>query len=294
MTRRLAVNVDVDSLDLYHAIHGIDSAAAGDEAWEVGVPRFVELFARRGLKATFFVVAADLERAGPRRVAAKLVEAGHELASHTWSHPYDLIRRSRAEIESEIAAAEAPLEALRRRRVAGFRAPGYNISADVLEVLAERGYAYDSSLLPCPPYYAARAAMIAGMRLTGRKSRSIVGDPRSAFGPRTPHRTTSGLLELPMTVLPGARIPLIGTTLAMMGELGATALRPLLSRMRFVNLEFHAIDLMDFADLPGSNLPRYQPDLRRMVRQKRPAYDAVLRACRGAENDTLEGFAARW
>jgi len=294
VSRRFAVNVDVDSLHLYHAIHGLDPAGAGDEAWEVGVPRFLELFKRFDLKATFFVVASDLEREGPRRVAAELVRAGHELASHTYSHPYDLIKKSDADIVAEIERAEEPLSQLRGTAVAGFRAPGYNIDKRVLQVLADRGYLYDSSLLPCPPYYAARAAVIAKMRLTGRRSRSIVGDPRSAFASRAPHRTPSGLLELPMTVLPGVRLPVIGTSLALMGPLAAAALRPIMSRMEFVNLEFHAVDMIDFADLMDSPLPQYQPDLRRLLREKQPAYEAVLKASRGAENDTLEGFSQRW
>lgn len=257
------------------------------------MPRFLDLFAEHGLRATFFVVASDLEREGPRRVAEQVVAAGHELASHTWSHPYDLIRRSASEIRREIERAEGPLAELRGRPVAGFRAPGYNLSTAVLEILAERGYSYDSSLFPCPPYYLARAAAIAGMRVVGRRSRSIAGDWRAPFGRRAPHRRL-GLVEFPMTVLPGLRLPLIGTSLALMPRVGVFALGPVLKRMAFVNLEFHAVDLLDYADLPGSPLPAHQPDLQRLLGEKKPAYEAALRACSGAENGTLEELAQRF
>ncbi len=288
--RRLAVNVDVDSLHLYHAIHGLDVAGAGDAAWEVGVPRFLELFEARGLKATFFCVAEDLLRDGPRDVAAEAVRRGHELASHTYSHPYDLIHRDRTTIEAELAAAEPILGDLRGRPVAGFRAPGYNISDAVFELLEARGYRYDSSLFPCPPYYAARAAIIGLMKLRGRQSRSIVGHPAHALSSRLPHRR-GNLLEYPMTVLPGVRFPLIGTSLTLLGAGGVRALSPVLKRMRFVNLEFHAIDLLDVSDLPDSPLSAHQPDLNRPLSSKRAAFEAALSACVGADNATLEDFA---
>jgi hypothetical protein len=288
---RLAVNVDVDSLDLYYAIHGLSSGAATDAAWTVGIPRFLELFAQHGLKATFFVVAADLEREGPRTVAAQCVAEGHELASHTYSHPYDLIHLSAEAIAGEIIAAEAPLQALRGTPIVGFRAPGYNISKQVLALLADRGYRYDSSLFPCPAYYAARASVIGLMRLRNRRSRSIVGDLRAPFGRLAPHRLDSGMLEYPMTVVPGIRFPLIGTSLTLLGERGVRSLAPVISRMDFVNLEFHAVDLLDASDLPDDQaLVAVQGDLRRPVAAKRRAFSAAFAACGRADNATLEVF----
>ncbi|MFT7624723.1 MAG: peptidoglycan/xylan/chitin deacetylase (PgdA/CDA1 family), partial [Myxococcota bacterium] len=187
-TRRLAVNVDVDSLSLYHDIHGLDPDGASDACWEVGVPRFLELFEAHDLRATFFCVASDLSRPGPRRVAQEAVARGHELASHTLTHPYDLIHQDDAAIEAEIAGAETALAELRGAPVAGFRAPGYNLSPTVLKVLERRGYRYDSSRFPCPAYFLLRAGIISGMRVVGRTSKSIVGDLKAPFGPRHPHR----------------------------------------------------------------------------------------------------------
>lgn len=291
---RLAVNVDVDGLDLYHQIHGLPVPAASDSAWELGVRRFLALFDELGVKATLFVVARDLERAIPKRVAAEAVAAGHELASHTFSHPYDLVRMSPRAVAGELERAEGLIGDLRGSAVAGFRAPGYNISRPILRVLAERGYVYDSSAFPCPPYYAAKAAIIGGIRLRGRQSRSIIGDPRAAFGRRRPHRLVAagGLLEYPITVLPGLRFPLIGTSLTLLGVRGVQAIGPVLRRLRFVNLEFHALDLMGEPDLPGSPLIGHQPDLRTPVSAKRRAFaSAIALAAAESRNDTLEAFA---
>ena len=88
MIRAAAINVDIDSLHLYYRIHGLDEARATNAVWEKGVVRFAELFDELGVKATFFVVSSDLERwPVAREIAQKLVADGHELGSHSHTHP---------------------------------------------------------------------------------------------------------------------------------------------------------------------------------------------------------------
>lgn len=292
-----AVNVDVDGLDLYHGIHAL-SDAPGEAAWELGVPRFLELFSRQGLKATFFVVAQDLEREIPQRVAREVVAAGHELGSHSYSHPYNLINMSDAEIEAQIAQAEELIGATRGTRVQGFRAPGYNTNQTVGQILVSRGYSYDSSLFPCPPYYAARALVIGAMRLMGKQSASIVGDLSAPFSDPMPHCQqlgTGSLIEFPIAVLPGLRFPLIGTSITLLGKAGIGFVLPALRRMPFINLEFHALDLLDGDDPIHPRLLRRQRDLNTSVAIKRELFSKVLNVCSEQnKNDTLEGFAASW
>ena len=291
--RRLAVNVDVDGIGLYYGIHGLSGAPAVDPAWSLGVPRFLELFEAFGVHGTFFAVASDLESPANRAVAEDVVRRGHELASHSYSHHYDLSRRPEAEIEDDLARAEERLSSIRGTPVSGFRAPGYNLSPALRAVLARRGYRYDSSILPCPAYFAARAAVIGGLRAVGRQSQSIVGRPQDAFGATAPTTLEGGVLELPISVLTALRLPLIGTSLSLLGETAVSALGPLLRSLPFANIEFHAIDLLDADDVPDPALRRAQPDLRVPRAKKRAAFAAALRALvSGATARTLEEHAA--
>src|SRR5207302_1807274 len=82
---------------------------------------------------------------------------------------------------------------------------------ELFAALRVRAYLYDSSLLPSPPYYAAKAAALAVYALRGRRSESILGGFRQLFAPRKPHRRR-GLRELPIATLPLLRAPVIGTT----------------------------------------------------------------------------------
>jgi peptidoglycan/xylan/chitin deacetylase (PgdA/CDA1 family) len=125
------VSVDLDAIACYYRIHALPGAppeAARFAILRRCLPRFAELFARHGVRATFFVVGADLDDDGEGRAAlAALARAGHELASHTHTHPYDFIRLGAARIADEIDRAHATIADCAGTPPVGFRAPGYEI-----------------------------------------------------------------------------------------------------------------------------------------------------------------------
>lgn len=293
-----SVSVDIDGLHLYHRIHGLPEPQGGPSVYETGVQRFLELFARHGVRGTFFVVGEDTADPRARRVLEDAVRAGHELASHSFSHPYDLSLRSPEAIDQELARTEEAIAEIAGRRPSGFRAPGYNISPALLNALRRREYAYDSSAFPCPAYYLAKAAVIGAYRLRGRPTHSIAGDPRAMFAPRLPYRHSSsgeGLLELPMTVVPGLRLPVIGTSLIMMGRKGWRLVRRWLQSVSFINVEFHAIDLTDHVGDGIDDALLSQPDQRVTLDKKLEVFDAVVGdLVRGWDVTPLDRVARLW
>jgi hypothetical protein len=216
------------------------------------------------------------------------------VASHTFSHDYRLTTKTSAEIDRELERAEAALTPLSPNgRIDGFRAPGYNVSPILLERVVARGYVYDSSLLPAPAYWAARAAAIGRYRLAGRRSRSLIGRARAFAGPLDPYRTTADrpwrrrekgpLLEIPIACEPISRLPLIGTTWSMIpSSLRRIVLARALRKLACINFEMHAIDLLDRTDrgIP-SELAAAQPDLGVPTTKKMEAFRALFRRLRG-------------
>jgi len=292
--RAAAINVDIDSLHLYYRIHGLDEASATNAVWERGVVRFAELFDELGISATFFVVASDLERWPVAAAIAKdLVRAGHELASHSLTHPYDLVRQHDKALRAELEESRDILSEVRGTPVTGFRAPGYTMTPRVLTLLREAGYSYDSSIFPSPPYYFAKLAVLASMALRGKKSHSIVGPPSVMWEDRMPS-IRDGIIELPVTVLPIVRAPFIGTTVLMMKQRGYSLVRKVLGAVPFVNLELHGIDLCDLA-LDGIDpVLLKQPDLRVPVAEKLAILREVFTDLRDRWGvDTLERLAPR-
>lgn len=264
------VSVDLDDLDCYHAIHGL--APPGPEhrgtSLRVWLPRFLELFDRLGVRATFFVIgrdlAHDLEGAGQgARLLRQALAEGHELANHSFAHAYDLVRWPSARQYEDLAACDAVLREL-SANVVGFRAPGYLHDAQLLSHAAALGYRYDSSSLPSPPYYAAKLTMMGAMRLLGRRSSSLAGGGASFLGPSVPYRRRDvALWELPMSVHPRWRWPLIGTWLLATPAPVSGPLRGAALRLPHFHLELHAMDLADAEREPiAPTLARRQPELR--------------------------------
>jgi peptidoglycan/xylan/chitin deacetylase (PgdA/CDA1 family) len=159
----------------------------------VGVPRLLRLLERRGVTATFFVpgFTADTYPDMVRRIAA----GGHEIAHHGYLHePMQGITP-----EQEASYLDRGLEALERLGVTpvGYRAPWWELNWHSADLLVERGFRYDSSLLDGDVPY----------RFTGQSGRgSLVEIPvdwtlddweQYAFYPGW---TGSGVIESPAKV----------------------------------------------------------------------------------------------
>lgn len=295
-----SVGVDVDSLRHYYRIHGLDEANATNAAWRVGVPRFAELFDAVGIRATFYCIAEDLEEPGNAVRLRELVEAGHAIGNHTWHHPYSLTRIPPSERRAEIAMGRRLLEAAAEAPVVGFRAPGYNVSAEVLADVAATGHLYDSSVFPSAPYYAAKAGVLGWMRLRGRRSRSILGDPAVLLAPRDPYRADiedpyrkgDGVLEYPIAIAGG--IPLIGTAFTTVGPTASMiALHAGLAMRKHLTIEFHAVDLISIRDDGLDPALSVQGDLKVPVASKRRMFARILSVLRDrARVDRLDVLAA--
>lgn len=272
-----ALSVDLDPLTAYYAIHGLHNPPRQvlNTILRQALPRFEEVFNEAGVKATFFIVGQDVEGASEAQaVLRRMVEGGSELANHTYSHPYDLCRLPADEIARELSRAHEVLQEIFGvdHAPVGFRSPGYFINERVLRALVDLGYRYDSSMFPSLPYYGAKAAVMGGMMLRGRRSGAVLADPRGMLAPADPYRPDlerpwkrggAPLLELPVAVMPWLRLPAIGTMLAISPSwvrrlvLDGMAARPLF------NLELHGIDLADaVADRIPTELAGRQPDLR--------------------------------
>jgi polysaccharide deacetylase family protein (PEP-CTERM system associated) len=110
--------------------------------------RVLELLDRHELKATFFVLGWIADRYP--ELVRQVAERGHEVASKGYYHR-GLEQMSPEEFRDELLRSREALERASGRKVLGFRvSDGWFRSADLwaLDVLAELGFAYDSSIAP--------------------------------------------------------------------------------------------------------------------------------------------------
>ncbi|KQR77688.1 polysaccharide deacetylase family protein [Rhizobium sp. Leaf341] len=147
----------------------------GEYGAAVGLPRVLRLLEEKKVKATFFVPAHTA--VSFNRQALSILEAGHEIGVHGYCHetPIGLSR------DAEASLLDRTMEKLRTAlgsdfQPVGYRSPAWDLSADSIALLEERGFLYDSSLMAddYTPYWARRGFEVSEEIYTaGPKSRVV-------------------------------------------------------------------------------------------------------------------------
>jgi peptidoglycan-N-acetylglucosamine deacetylase len=213
---RATIQVDVDGLGVLLRHHGLQVAARErDFIFLSGLPRFLDLFARWDVKATFFVVGTDLQIPDKLKVLERLVDEGHEIGNHTANHPLSLSSLSVEEQREEIGCCDALCQKLLGVKPVGFRAPNFDVGEETAAVLDEMGYLYDSSVLAMPYGPLLRWCKDRVSTKVATKTRYL---GCAAFGLASLHpyplgaralwmRGASKLVEVPVTTMPFLRLP---------------------------------------------------------------------------------------
>ena len=179
-----ALSIDVED---YFQVAALAPAVAR-ETWsqrESRVERntdiLLALLEERGLYATFFVLGWIAERhpALVERIAA----AGHEVASHGFSHQL-IYGQTPAEFREETRRSKELLQDLTGRAVIGYRAASFSITKQslwALDVLLDLGFQYDSSIFPIHhDRYGIPGASPEPGRISAPSGRTLVEFPMSA------------------------------------------------------------------------------------------------------------------
>lgn len=147
---RHAFTVDLE--EWFHGIELTEDRWPSESRLRVGLDPLLTLLDAHGTKATFFVLGAAAE-AQPA-VVAQIAAEGHEIACH--GHAHQLIyRQSPEEFRADVRKARAVVEDAAGVAPAGYRAPYFSVRNDTLwalDVLAEEGFGYDSSIFPVRNY----------------------------------------------------------------------------------------------------------------------------------------------
>ena len=110
--------------------------------------RLLDILDRDGVRATFFVLGWVAER--HPALVREIASLGHEIGCH--GHGHRMIQHlTRQEFERDVTRAKQALESATGRPVLGYRAPTFSIMRETLwslDVLAEAGFRYDSSIFP--------------------------------------------------------------------------------------------------------------------------------------------------
>ncbi|MEM1160199.1 MAG: polysaccharide deacetylase [Pseudomonadota bacterium] len=144
----ITFDMDADSLiqiarpqDGYDRLYPISMGRYGPT---VAIPRILDTYRRLGLQQSFFIPGWCLEQY-PAAVEA-ILQDGHEIGHHGWIHEDPIATKGPPQEE----AFEKALEVRKRltgQSPQGYRAPVYNVTQQVIDLLVKHGFRYDSSLM---------------------------------------------------------------------------------------------------------------------------------------------------
>lgn len=235
MTDRAVFSVDVElftQTPAYRsAIGEIQETGVGLD----GIDYLLEALDEHDAAATFFVVSSLAERY-PETIRS-IADAGHEVASHSHSHAL-LPTLEQAERRRDLARSRAVLERVTGQPVTGLRAPAFDLPPTHFDDLAAAGYGYDSSVVPArsvPGWYGGKHDV-----------------RRPAPATRVRADAPAGLVELPVSVMPGLRLPLTGAWLRFFGAKYTIAGMKLLARQGVTPVLYvHPWELIDLPAVEG-------------------------------------------
>lgn len=146
-----AFTVDVED---YFQVSAFERAVAREQ-WgrqqyrvEQNTDRLLSVFDEYGVKVTFFVLGWVAERSPS--LIRKMVDMGHELASHGYEHTR-VTNQDRHSFREDVIKTKGILEDLSGQVVKGYRAASYSINRQNLwahDILQETGHIYSSSIYP--------------------------------------------------------------------------------------------------------------------------------------------------
>lgn len=162
--------------------------------------RILALLKSRAIKATWFIPGFTIE-SWPRECEA-VVEAGHEVAHHSWAH-VPPATQTREQEESDLVRANEAIARLSGHKARGYRSPSWDLSEHTIDLLLAHGFLYDSSLMGSDylPYRARRGdAARLGEPFRFGEETALVEMPISWSLDDYPHFE---FVRTPTSVLPG-------------------------------------------------------------------------------------------
>lgn len=127
-------DLDKASFDQYHT-QQVDKTALrqvaltfDDGPSRLTTPIVLDLLKKYKAKATFFVLGQNI--AGNEDILKRMIEEGHEIANHTWSHP-NLTRITADQVKQEIELTQSAIEEVIGHRPTFMRPPYGAVNASV-------------------------------------------------------------------------------------------------------------------------------------------------------------------
>ena len=110
----------------------------------VGVERILLLLQKHQIQASWFIPGVVIGTYP--QLCARIVEEGHEIGHHGWTHATPASMTREQEREALLRGNDA-IEKLSGRLARGYRSPSWDLSPHTIELLLEQDFFYESSMM---------------------------------------------------------------------------------------------------------------------------------------------------
>ena len=257
------ININFDSLGW---CSGVESRLHLDPTFFDVADRFFAYAEKYDFKYSIFLIGQDLESPEVRSRVREWAQAGHEIGNHSYHHYPNLGSLPRPTIEYEVLKSHEVIESACGREPRGFIAPAWTTSPDLVDVLLNANYLYDTSIFPSYFMWLVIAKLWYNFRRDPRQRQIIQRKDwwANLFASHKPYfvngrslirKQKNGLLILPLPTTPLARIPCWHTAAFFFPRsLFEYALKTCMQGKYFYYVT-HPADLIDQNDIPSDQQP---------------------------------------
>ena len=279
------ISIDFEGEEQYFRTLGISPEGRLSESfYSRCAERFLELFERVGIKATFFVVGQDVDE--NLDVLQQIVKAGHQIGNHSYDHRFAMSRSEVPEQNDDIRRAHEKIKAALDVEARCYRAPCYDVSYPNVQFLHSLGYQCDSSFYPSKLAYLQRLFL----RLYTSRPVSMGPSDVHRYPGRPFHLDVSGspplvseyangntLLEVPIPHFSPLQLPLYSTPQFTFGKgFVLRGVRALFRRQIPFTYELHSLDLACEATDGIDPALRRIPQMRVDLQKKTAAFEEIF------------------
>lgn len=226
--------------------------------------RFFRIAKQCKFKYSIYVIGKDLEKTENCERVKEWSSQGHEIGNHSWSHPQNFGALGKFNIRREVEMAHKIITKTIGYEPKGFIAPAWSASPELVRVLIELGYTYDTSGFPSWLMFFALLKMLLN-HVNDRRFFKILHRKDflyHLFGSRYPYNTTDSLFKksangITMLPLPANkyRIACWHTLVFIFGwKIHERILKSCLEEIDAFYYVIHPADLIDERDLSDSKI----------------------------------------
>lgn len=302
MNKIINISIDIDNIHHYLKARNYEPTEHTNlnSIYNFALPRMLDLFEAYKIKATFFTIGEDAKK---HPDVIKLIHSkGHEIANHTYHHHQFFGDLKYSDMEYEILECNKILEDITGCKIVGFRAPGWNINKNTLNILKNNGFKYDSSVFP--------SKLIPILNLfnyltnKGRMKSSLGKNLKIGFASKKPYypnfenfwrkSNQKEILEIPPSVVPILNLPFLGTSLFKFGKPLFKGSKKIIDLFNNIILyELHAIELVDFQEVNDDRLS-VKPGFKFSLDKKLELYNYFLNTFKEFQSKTLKEIAEEY